>query len=518
MGDAGVVETMSPGPAGPRSAAEDNQASMASLSLPQRAPMAGLPRAALWIALAYFAAHVALRVAVSPAPELDEAEQLLWTRELAWGYGAQPPLYTWLQWAVFEALGVSMLGLALLKNALLLATYVALAWAAAPLVGGSAALLAASMLWLPQIGWESQRDLTHTVLATTCAATALALFVRIACAPRRWHYVAFGAVVGLGVLAKYNLVVFHALLVGTALALPELRPRILTRRTLLAVAVALAVVAPHAVWALQHLDEVTGGTARKMGLAPDGGVAARLGGVGSAAAAAASVVAPWVLAFGILVAWPTRRAARGARPGATDPRRALARRAVGVYAVLLAAALAAMALAGGVTHFKGRWLQPMLFAVPLAGWLLLPAPASAAVERRFARATAALALVLLAAIGLRAPLDGWRGEPDELNEPVAALAARIRELEPRPATLVVAPSRLAAAMRLQFPEARVLRADEPGASTARGATVHVAAGDADAVRRLAGRADAPVHELALRPLYARDDRRLRRYAIVVSRD
>ncbi|HEY0877811.1 MAG TPA: hypothetical protein VGE10_05110, partial [Zeimonas sp.] len=45
--------------------------------------------------LGWFAAQVVLRVLVSDSLELDEAEQTLAARELALGYGTQPPLYTW---------------------------------------------------------------------------------------------------------------------------------------------------------------------------------------------------------------------------------------------------------------------------------------------------------------------------------------------------------------------------------------------------------------------------------------
>ncbi|MBK1612830.1 hypothetical protein CKO44_05020 [Rubrivivax gelatinosus] len=465
-----------------------------------------------WFAIGYFALQTLARVLVSPAPELDEAEQLLWTRELAWGYGAQPPLYTWLQWAVFEPLGPSIAGLALLKNGLLALAYVALAWAAWPLVGASAGLVAAGMLWLPQIGWESQRDLTHTVLATTCAALALGLFVRIARAPRPWHYLVFGAVVGLGLLAKYNLLVFHALLVGCALAVPQLRPRLFSRWTLAALLVALLVVAPHLAWALQHLGEVTSGTARKMQLEDGSGLAARMLGLWSALRAAASMAAPWLLVFGLLVYWPARRAARAGAPAAQPD---AVRRAVLAYFVLLALALAALALAGGVTHFKSRWMQPLLFLLPLAGWLWLPAPPPAAAERRYTVATLVLAALLLAGITLRAPLDGRRGQPDELNEPVGALAAELRTLVPRPDTLVVDPPRLAAGLRVQFPQARLLLADQ--AETARGTTVFVAAGSqAEArVRQLAASPRAPVRQWLLQPLYVHDAALAQPYAAAV---
>lgn len=471
----------------------------------------------IWIAFAYFALQALSRVLVSPAPELDEAEQLLWTRHLAWGYGAQPPLYTWLQWAVFQITGPSIAGLALLKNLMLLGTYAALAWAAWPLVGSAAGLVAAAMLWLPQIGWESQRDLTHTVLATACAALALGVFVRLMLRPRPALYLAFGAAVGFGLLAKYNLLILHALLVGTALVSPTLRDRVFSRWTLAAVAVALLVVLPHAAWALQHAAEVTRGTAQKMALDHgDGGFVARLAGVWSAVNAVVSMVALWGLVFGLMVVRPAWRAARAGAVPAQPPQ---VRRAVLVYFGLLALMLVAMALAGGVTHFKGRWMQPMLFLVPLAGWLLLPAAPPAAAVRRFELATVVLAALLLVGITLRAPLAGWKADPDELNEPVGALAGELRALAPRVDTLVVSPPRLAAGLRPQFPQARLLLPAE--AAAARGVTVYVAAGEdaADEARTLAAQPDARPHEWTLLPLYTRDARQARRYAaLVISRD
>lgn len=86
-----------------------------------------MPRGnAVWLfggLLIYFALQLAARVWASGSVELDEAEQLIWTQHLRLGYGPQPPLYTWVQWAFFEVFGVSVFALALLKNLLLLGTY-----------------------------------------------------------------------------------------------------------------------------------------------------------------------------------------------------------------------------------------------------------------------------------------------------------------------------------------------------------------------------------------------------------
>ena len=83
----------------------------ASATPPSRSP---IDHPLFWL-LAMTLGHVAVRVAVSPALKWDEAEQMLWSQQLALGYGSQPPLYTWLQCGVNWLVGPSVLALALLK-------------------------------------------------------------------------------------------------------------------------------------------------------------------------------------------------------------------------------------------------------------------------------------------------------------------------------------------------------------------------------------------------------------------
>lgn len=67
----------------------------------------------------YFLVQVAIRLAFGPALELDEAEAFFYARHLSIGYSAQPPLYFWLQWGLFQVVGEGLLALALLKAMLL---------------------------------------------------------------------------------------------------------------------------------------------------------------------------------------------------------------------------------------------------------------------------------------------------------------------------------------------------------------------------------------------------------------
>src|SRR5436190_5033019 len=83
----------------------------------------GTPRRFITLLGVFFAAHVLVRLSVSSVANLDESEQLVFTQAWQWGYGPQPPLYTWLQILLFKLFGPSILGLTLLKNTLLFTIY-----------------------------------------------------------------------------------------------------------------------------------------------------------------------------------------------------------------------------------------------------------------------------------------------------------------------------------------------------------------------------------------------------------
>ncbi len=143
-------------------------------------------------------AHVAVRVAVSPALKWDEAEQMLWSQQLALGYGSQPPLYTWLQWLANQVFGPSVLALSALKHALLALSFALMYLAGRELLDERGAFWAsASMLLLPPLGWASVRDQTHTILVTAMTCGAWWLLMRIARQPRPRDFALLGLVSGL---------------------------------------------------------------------------------------------------------------------------------------------------------------------------------------------------------------------------------------------------------------------------------------------------------------------------------
>ena len=103
--------------------------------------------------------------------------------------GAAPALLTFLlrlfvpeseKWKAARRTGgvspaVEIFSPALMKNTLLAITYFCTYWSTRLITGRHplALLAALSLLFVPQISWESQRDLTHTVLASTLASVTV---------------------------------------------------------------------------------------------------------------------------------------------------------------------------------------------------------------------------------------------------------------------------------------------------------------------------------------------------------
>ena len=393
------------------------------------APLVATPALPGWCwLLLYFAAHVLGRTLVSPALELDEAEQALWTQRLQWGYGAQPPLYTWLQWCVFQLLGVSVFSLSLLKNLLLALAYASVYLAGRTLMPASlAALAAASMLLLPQIGWEASRDLTHSVLLTTMAAATLAVVLALRRRPRPAMYLLAGAVVGLGLMSKYSYAGFLAVLVLALLAGRDTRALLLNRWAFAAAAVATLLVLPHAAWVTQNWALATEATAGKLaGATPVGRVTGLWLGLSTLVLAVAAFAGPWALAMALLFgrnagqAWSRwwRRPVPGV--GAHGSVQALWQR----YFAVLGLLFLAMLVFGEVTRFKDRWMMPFLFMLPLAFFSCAPELAQHARLPRLRRLLAVVAVAVLVLLTARVPYHALRNRPNELNQPVRELAPR----------------------------------------------------------------------------------------------
>lgn len=377
----------------------------------------------LLVLAAYFLLQVVLRVTSPAVLDLDESESVLTFQQLRLGYGSQPPLYYWLQWLLFSLFGVNLLALSVQKNLLLFGTYLAMFFAARPLVGVRGAIVAAASLVLfPQIGWESQRDLTHSVLATCMAALSLWCYVGLLRHGGKLRYALFGLLIGLGLQSKYNFAVFAIGLMAGSLLVPEHRRAVWNRKAWIALAVLMLSLAPHGLWLFDHLDLATCATWAKM----HGDAAGHAGNVARGFASMAGASFLFATPLWIVYGWIWWRHRDQARARFDLPQ---ARFFLWFYLAAYAC-VAALVLGGALGSIKDRWLQPILFLLPLAFFAIFPTLAQRTVCRSVLRVAGVFAILILAGLSARAYLG------KNTRAPFAELSAQLMHRFPQARTLV----------------------------------------------------------------------------------
>lgn len=324
----------------------------------------GLTRLVFPVAVV-LAVHFALRMAYAGCVEPDDADLIVYTQRLAWGYSDQGPLYSWLCEPAFRAFGIGEVALAAVRTAVLFAGCGLLYFNARMLCRDKrlAILAAYSVLLVPNLSWHALAYLTHTNLLLVACMGSLFAFLRLARDGRTLDYLLFGAACGAGVLSKYNFIWFAAALVAAGLTVAPVRRRLLDVRLLLAGAVCGLIVLPHALWVLENqetLREVLRAKTHRAGTA-NAGYLARVG-RGTWDAVSAGVVMAVPVAVLVALFFP-----RGRSTPDPDTDRAAARRILGRFFVLAVALVLAQIYLLGVSRFHERWLQPFLVVFPL--WL-----------------------------------------------------------------------------------------------------------------------------------------------------
>ncbi|HEX5219109.1 MAG TPA: glycosyltransferase family 39 protein [Verrucomicrobiae bacterium] len=384
--------------------------------------------------------------------QTDEAEQVLVTQVWLWGYGSQPPLYTWLQIPLFTLLGVNLFALALLKNCLLFSIYLFTYLTGREIFRETRhALLAAfSLLSIVLFAWESQRDQTHLVLATAVATATLYTAVRLTKSRAAGWYCLLGLLAGLGVLSKYNYAVMIVSLLLAALSLPTLRPIILDRKILLTLACFVLVIAPHTYWAVTN-PELLFSQANKFKIPETGSfVVASLNGTALLVKRIFEyTVGPLVL-FGFL----NIRAPRIAEPSADRTLVSWIQRMMIIGLILCFIAVFAF----HVTSLRARWLQPLLISLPLVlvSWTQ-PRLDQTRVHFVFTLAAIMMLLVPLTLYG-RVRAAAWFGRTTHLNTPYREFAAHLRSAGFTRGLIIAEGHQLGGNMRLQFPESTIVAA------------------------------------------------------------
>ena len=403
----------------------------------------------------YFSLQVAVRLVGFPALGRDERELVYLSSVLEWGRGGQPPLYSWLQWAAFQLLGVNLFALSVIKNLILFLTVLGSYLTARRIFGapGLAAIATLLLFTIPQFGWESQRALSHTVLVVCVAAWAIYVFVRIAeTGANPLLSIAFGALCGLGTLSKYNFLILSSSLLLAALFDPQCRRQVFRPALLLAIPAFLLICTPHGLWALSHMDEVLSRVSKfeiddeaSLYMSPLLAIWGVLVGTVFFLVLPALLILPVLFFPKRQPVEPTLNEEQAKRLGA------LLLRTIVVALVLI---VVGMALARG-TSFKDRWLQPLLFSFPL-GMVAVYGLRLSQIRRRllagFGIACALVAFFGLAFLQIRASLEGQVGVG---TEPYIAHAQAIKELGFLQGG-IIAPASVAGNLKMLFPSSAIL--------------------------------------------------------------
>ena len=312
----------------------------------------------------YFLIQALLRILVGPTLTQDEAQQTLFAQELRLGYDEHPGLYTWVVHLLFRVFGTSLAVLAGVKAAQLIAlflfTYCAVGRVAGPLAG---AIASASLFLVPQIGWEMQRDLAHTVLSVASIPATLYFLIGIAQDGRWTGYLGFSLSLTVGALAKPHTPMVGIALLLAMVSMAALRPRLRPGRLLFAILLTLILIAPSYLWllgnpeiALKDIDKFG------MGRAAAGSIESLWLGF---FAVGQGLVSTLAIAFG---AWAV------ATKGFTVESSGLPLERAFLLASLIAIAGTTLAvLAMGITDLRIRYLLPMIF-LPLLWAPLAYAP------------------------------------------------------------------------------------------------------------------------------------------------
>jgi 4-amino-4-deoxy-L-arabinose transferase-like glycosyltransferase len=411
----------------------------------------------LLVLACYLGTITLLRLLLAQGVGLDDAEQLVFSQHPQLGYGIQPPLYSWLLWALTQLFGVRLELVALLREALLGAILI-VSWLAAREVFASrrlALLVVLSLLCYPQILIDLHREGTHTLLLSLACALSLYLGLLLLRQASAWRYLALGLVVGMGMLSKYSYVVFAGGLLLAALSLAEGRRVLFDRRILLTLGASLLVLLPHGYWALllapQTLGQVGGAVATETGrMAEASWLVSLVSGNLDLLRATLGTIAPLLLIYGLalLIANPPRETV-----GEAD---AVGVRLAGRLLLFEWLWFSLGMLLFGATHFHSHWMAPLLLSAPIPLLALLRRRLTATGIRRLLISGLCVAL-LGPGIWLSTMLTPDRfGHYERAAAPFAELAQSLRQ-QGFENGLVIAPMPwIAGNLRLHFPQAQVI--------------------------------------------------------------
>src|SRR4029077_7537632 len=232
-----------------------------------------------------------------------------------------------------------------------------------------AALATFSFAAIYVFGYYSHHDLTHTTVLAAFLAASWYAFVRLCEKPSLGRYLALGGAFGLGLLGKWNFMMFAIAPPLACLTQPRERRLVLYWRILPPRLLTAAIALPSALWAIHVGPAVGDGLGTLLGEP----ARSRLGRLvlGSADLVLAAIVYPMpFLAIFLAVLGPAAWRGHKASVPSTPPEPMIGAHLVGmVMAIALIGHWLLVPLAGA-TNFSERLLQPALQILPVYLFML----------------------------------------------------------------------------------------------------------------------------------------------------
>lgn len=399
----------------------------------------------LWvIIIAYYSFNAFTQFSVSQTADLDQAEQLILSQTLQPGYRAQPPLYTYLVYLIFNLTGPG-LGPLLGLKALLLSAFMGLLIALGNNLNFTMRqhlIAVAGVAFIPQFIWESQRDLTHSVLATTLAAATLLQMARTQRGPALLNYIVLGLLIGLGLISKYNYVLFLTALLMAVIAVPRYRVALANWRILAALLAVLIVALPHLMWMISNYEVATSSSHKIQA-----GTGNILSGLSHALLPALTFLSPlWI--FSILL-FSTTSKYRIAEATNTDDGRLL----INLLATTMIVVMLFVMLSGA-QHIKERWYQPLLFYTPII-IAMFAMSTQAKSSRWYVGMGIASAMLVSVALPVRTLVAEEINELSRPNMPYPSLIQSLSDEVGESAVILAETDLLAGNSRPFFPKSKV---------------------------------------------------------------
>lgn len=421
--------------------------------------LARRPEVIYHLVAGYYVLSVVLKLLRPASLEFDDSEQAFLSQYLMLGYGRQPPLYNWLQYAVAGVFGISVASLTVVKNSLLFGCLLFYGLSARLITGdrvlSTIALLGA--LTLPPVFLLAQRDLTHTVAALFAASLFLFGFFYVLKHPSRiGGFLIVGVAAGLGAISKYNFVVLPLAAILAILPEPEFRRRLFDWRVLVSVAVFLLIVAPHGYWVLNNLTQASDSTIAEMKQGSDNALLPHvvLGLFSLAVAGMKGVAIP-----SAVYAFVFRADLRKILRAESQWTRILGRMIIACFFIV-----AVIVVAIGATHIREKWLALFTVLFPLYVMLKVdaagvdPVPRLPALLSIVGGLVTGFILILWASVYISPRI----GDYSRVHTPYSGFARAVRQSHGGdPAAILTEDLALAGNLRIQFPNTPVILAGFP---------------------------------------------------------